>query len=601
MNRKERLTYTIGLLGLAGATVSGASTPATSYELSILRATPPLFWVGVGLTIAIAIIGVFYLDRPHAKILAAGLGVAATVLIALLPALRGYYFYGLADSLQHLGWTKDIRITSAVIEENPYPGIHIMSELLARVMGIPARRTLLLIVPLYFALYALGASLLARLLLGQQGRAGYQAIAVGLLVSILTPPIIAPRLPNFQPIATDAGLFILPLAVYLGIRVASSSHRQQSIYLALLCILMSLTLYHPQQGLVAIVLLCVFALSGLLIPWQDNNLASGRVLSSGLVASIFLAWWLSTRELLGSAVTALITKLQASDTGASAATPGSAFEQIGGSVLTLFVKSLSIHLAIAIVTVVSSCLALYRVWAYYRDREGEPPVVSGQLVRYILGFLPVLGLVILYLPTGDIPQAVRYVGILVALGAPVTAAQLVSISNSQYRRVTLMVVLVLGASLAVPAMFRSPYLYSPTPHVTETQLDTYAWTFDNSQTATPVMSVNTDVKRQLLALEGFREGNRRWWVGEYNPDIETSRGVGFVPAHFANRSLTTLGRASTWHLVSTDYARQRNVELYDGLRFNEGDYAYLESNRQIHRVYTNGGAEVYQIQRNQTA
>ncbi len=145
------------------------------------------------------------------KILAAGLGVTATVLIALLPALRGYYFYGFADSLQHLGWTKDIRITSEVVEENPYPGIHIMSELLARVMAMPVRRTLLLIVPLYFALYALAASLLARLLLGQRGRAGYQAIAVGLLISILTPPIIAPRLPNFQPIATDAGLFILHL------------------------------------------------------------------------------------------------------------------------------------------------------------------------------------------------------------------------------------------------------------------------------------------------------------------------------------------------------------------------------------------------------
>lgn len=591
VNNSSKGVLSVGLLCFGGAALVAALSPANEYEISIFLETPLLFWVFIGGTLGVGIVGGMFLSTHQQRLSAATLALFAVTFIAALPFVRQYYFYGQADSLQHLGWAIDIiQLGPTALDRNPYPGLHLLAVFFTELLGLSLRRAFLFAMPVLFLLFALSTALLAREFTEQRDT----SITIGFLFATLTTPIIAVRLPNFQPIATVSGLFVLLFVVFVAVR-ATRTFDVEGLFGVLLVSTAALIVYHPQQGLVGIVLISLFVLTKSYPKILTHHYT--RPLTAVVIGSVILGYWLATRRVFAGAISNLIVGLLAAQGGVSAATPGSAFQEIGGSIVTLFVRSVGVQIVISVIVaglILTSTIRLLRSYFEHTGKVSERDTVR---VRYVIGFAAPILFAMLNLASGNIPQVVRYVAALVALGAPLVIAWF-ACKQSQYDRrsvtVVLTILLLIGAAVSIPAMFRSPYIYQPAPHVTENQLDGYDWAFQyrNNQS---VMSVNTDVGRQLLALRGFEQGNRQWGSGSLRTLGDGFRGEGFVSAHFNGQNLGNLS-SSSWLLTSTDYAYERNVVLYKGLRFNNADYHYLETNTD--RVYSNGGYQLHRVRIN---
>ena len=102
--RREKLLLLTGFLALAGAVYAAVGAPVSGYELSLYRATPPLFWVGIALALLSALFVGLGTETARGRLTATVLGGLAGLAVAGLPLIRGYYFYGQGTDHRCLRW-----------------------------------------------------------------------------------------------------------------------------------------------------------------------------------------------------------------------------------------------------------------------------------------------------------------------------------------------------------------------------------------------------------------------------------------------------------------------------------------------------------------
>jgi hypothetical protein len=147
--RWVKVALTVGFLGLAGGAYGAVSDPATGYELSVYKATPLTFWVGVGVALLAGLVVAWFGATAAGRTVGCVLGGGAVSAVLALPLLRGYYFLGHADAMTHFGWVKDIAAGGLTPDELLYPGIHTLAVFVGQSAGLPLRRALLLVVFLF--------------------------------------------------------------------------------------------------------------------------------------------------------------------------------------------------------------------------------------------------------------------------------------------------------------------------------------------------------------------------------------------------------------------------------------------------------------------
>lgn len=180
--RRAKLALAVGFFALAGAVLTAHRSPANGYELSIYRATPVTFWIGLTI-VALVMLGVaVYADRLLALALTLGGGGAAA--FAGLPLIRNYYFYGRMDSLIHLGWARAIDAGGILPFDLLYPGGHMVSLVLAKAAGVRITRAMQLVVFLLVLAFLLFVPLCVWLLVPDR-----RALALGAFSGFLFLPI----------------------------------------------------------------------------------------------------------------------------------------------------------------------------------------------------------------------------------------------------------------------------------------------------------------------------------------------------------------------------------------------------------------------------
>jgi hypothetical protein len=172
---------TLGYLALAAGVYVASNTPPTGYELSVYASTPLGFWVGALIAGTVAVAVAMRLDRhlPLALLLG-GFGALAVV---GLPLLRGYHFYGRADSLVHLGWARAINVGGDPMALF-YPGSHLISAGLSMVGGIQITKAMMLVMFLYMLLFFVSVPLCVWLITPDR-----RALAIGTFSGFLLLPI----------------------------------------------------------------------------------------------------------------------------------------------------------------------------------------------------------------------------------------------------------------------------------------------------------------------------------------------------------------------------------------------------------------------------
>ncbi|MFC7189060.1 hypothetical protein ACFQL7_03810 [Halocatena marina] len=102
----ERPLLIVGFLSLAGAIMVAYNNPTTGYELSMYTATPIAVWAAVGAALIMALCVAFVSPISSYRFLALVLAACSVFAVISLPLIRGYYFYGTADPLTHIGLAK---------------------------------------------------------------------------------------------------------------------------------------------------------------------------------------------------------------------------------------------------------------------------------------------------------------------------------------------------------------------------------------------------------------------------------------------------------------------------------------------------------------
>ncbi|ACV11249.1 hypothetical protein Huta_1066 [Halorhabdus utahensis DSM 12940] len=552
--RRVAILFSILTVWVVTALVIGLKlSPIDGYKLS-----PYSFWLlpllGFGL-IASSIATIFAPKSPARWLLP-----AFPLVIVALPILRGYFYFGEGDPLYHLGAVRQLVEGSLPAEAEFYPALHYLATITLEVTGLEARQSLLLVMVVAFALWILAVPLLARAVTGTKLYLG--VIAAAALLPI-TPISTFPR-----PHPATAAIFLTPVILLPAFLPKISRKQRSVVYVTLF---LAAILYHPFVALVTVGMMFVWTNWGI----GDSPSALRPALLVGSIIAV-LAWLLHFSQFQGALVSSIIGILQGS-VGADTASRVGSLQILGLSLVEYVARVGGKYL-------IFGTLSIIAVIASLRRRNWK-------LVIFTLGSVPAILGVILFFSTGSIGLWTRIFGLFMLIGTILAAVgasevgELFGSENSRIRHTVSALVLVLAVGLALPTILPAPYTLQANDQVMESTYSGYHTSFEYGDDSTPWYEIRSPVRRYHSAI--------------YGPDqttgMELASGQGRysrVPDHFNNRSLDEI---EAGYLATTSADYERDVNLFDGFRYNETDFEYLSSSPCVNKLIDTGGFSLYRI------
>ncbi|MBX0285440.1 hypothetical protein EGH22_03820 [Halomicroarcula sp. F28] len=586
------VTYTVGLVVAAGSQPTG-------YEISIYRATPVLFWLGSAIALLAAIaVGLRASATTLRSRLAMLLGSLVGISVAILPIIRDYYYNGSGDALSYLGWTRLIAEGSLNPANFLYPGINTIAVVLTRVTGLPPRRTLQLVVPIFMTMYILFTALCVTRIAARS-----KGAAVGTFFALLFLPINNIHTYIF-PYPTTAAIYFTPFALYLLLRYVGERETLATVRgydvatpLGVLLTLAGIAaiLVHPQSG--SNVLLLIGAGFGLQLLArlysryrETDRLTDHRSLApQTALVGLFFALWIPRFGRATGTVSAVVNGLlYGANPGDEISTVSTSLSTLGSGIGELFAK---IFLVSAALSAVAGVVMLLAVTGKLDDRFPD----RNTLLRYVtFGFVPVFVLFGLFYITSVTRQPFRYLGFMMVFVTVLVAVAVtdgIPFSPSLSAKHWQAAVAVALVFLLVPQamiLHQSPYMYKDSDHVPETYYEGYTTSFDQ--------------RDPEVYFAGPRGGPRRYvdaYYGTTGTDV-TPGGKEFpgkeamIPfSVFGNNTTQYYSRCRYVPLTSSDY--QREVGLYDGFRYSAAAFRSFRQNPDVSRVQTNGDYRLYYV------
>lgn len=620
--RRERVVVSIGFSALAAAVLIAYANPATGYELSIYGGTPLGFWVGLGVALVASVFAALLTRDGTLRLLALTLGGCSITAFAGLPILRGYLFFASGDSLTHLGWIRAIAAEAMDPTVLIYPGMHTGTILIARLSGFRFSRSAMLMVLVFVVVYLLFITLSMRALTASGlGR------AIGAASAFLLLPInvIVTKL-AFHPISQSTLYFALVFFLFVKYVTRSEQDRRVTSVGALLAMsTAAIVLYHPQQA--AVVLVFFGTISG--IQLLDRWRTSGRWIGSRsaeswigtystiyaqtlFLAVVFVFWAVLHDGLTGqvSVILSAINEFIQGSGGQAAQVVSqrqSGLSALGSGLREVFLK---LFLVGAIYSVLAGVVILASMFSRFEREDSN----STAVLRYVsFGFMvlapfaffhfvgrlsklyfryhaslmlivTVLGAFGLYYFGYRVPNSRRFRESAASSLNPFTGRRQLDRPNAtDGLRSVVGVALVAMLALSLATAFPSLFIYQPSVHVTEAQLDGYGTAFDHRDDGIEMSGVMMPVYRYhhaVLGLTVHTYGNAKAVTPEFDHDID-----GFL----VNRSRTDGAR----YLVVTTYDREVAVRVWEGIRFTRSDFRALETDPRINRVQSNGAVRLY--------
>lgn len=596
-----KTALTVGFLAFTFGIVSAHATPATGYELSIYRATPLLFWGGVGLGFLVAVTVLFTARSRRLVDGAALLAGVCLLAVVSIPLLRSYAFYGAGDAMTHLGWAREIQ--TGVIDPDTvlYPAIHVIAVEIGALSGLDLTETLQFAALLLFPVVFLVSIPLCLALLSESR----WAVPTGIAVAVLLLPINKVSVHVLAHPSSQAILFT-PFVLYLLFRYVGSPGRGFSATSAAGAAFglaaVGMVFIHPQETMALVSVLVAFAGVQLVVRRYRPKavIASHRPVGvhTAVVGTVLVAWLLR-HERATSRFEGVISSLATSGatTGDGTAERGSSLVALGGSVEELFLKLFAVT---AIFCAIAGAIALYR----YAGRLDPARPWRNAAVTYLsVGLIPPTGIfAVVYLAEqGD--HYFRFQGfimvIITILGALGIVALLDRVTVDDRRRAVsaagtvLLAVIVFAFVMAIAvqlvAVHQSPYIYQANQQVTDADFDGHAVAFEFHDGETVIAGLRSGQGRYIDAYYGRETAVSELSFPGYGDDAAGVTGETF------NTNLTTRYESDRY-LVVGERHEQQEVELYDGFRFSQAGFDRLETDPRVERVQDNGGIRLYRIE-----
>lgn len=591
--RLPKAILTVGFLALTYGLLVAIDAPATGYELSIYRATPTAFWIGVAVAMLAALVVAtrLELDR-YLRTTALALAVVSMLSILALPILRGYYFYGQGDSLSHLGFARSVATGAASPLELLHPGVHLTTIIVESAAGASMRWAMLLTVLVFFALFFVFVPLCVRQVANTD-----TAIVVGLFTALLLLPINAVGTHVITHPSSQAILFT-PFLLYLlfaYLRQPNGGPLQVTRLGVLLGVAsMAILLVHPQETMNLIVVFGTVATIQFLFrryrPTHPFATQRSLYFQTLFLAAIWLVWAPRSPRVVNR-LTAAYLFLFGSRGGAGATEVSgrsSALSAIGGSLAGLFAKLFLAALVFSIIAgAVMAASSLGRLDDVFPERNAYLKYLSVAFVPLFLGTLFVfVG------SFGD--HYFRFFGYLMMLVTIIAAAALAKsdvlfgrfdgrLTSRMDRQTALRVSLVLFLllmPLAVMSLHPSPWIYQDNQQVTEQEMTGYRTAYQYGSSA--------------IGYRGIRGGGDRYRAaiyGPYDPKTVNFSEAAIPPEVFETNLSSHYDQRQYVPIRQSDV--EREVRLYEGFRYSRGGFRRLETTPGIHRVQSTDEFRLY--------
>jgi hypothetical protein len=583
-----------GAVCFFAAVTVAESNPATTYEVSIYRSTPLIFWAGVSVSLLIGV-GALVLATSWIQ-WAGGLALAGLSMLSVvaLPIIRGYFFMGLTDPLRHLGNIRRLVSGETSFFAEVYPGSYSFVGFLSALSGIPLEQSMLIVNFAGFFVYTIFVVLVIRTILPHR-----RAVGIATVSALMFLPLNQISLhPHFHMFSVAT--FLTPILLYIVIKHITDRGvddtvpgRFSSTDIAFAVAAVALVFYHPQVTVNVIIILAVIAViqrvSRRHLP--ESYLSRSPPVYGQLLFlfAVFMLWNLQHEALFrlsSNLLESLNGLVMGTQQGGQVVTNSvDSAESVGLSVTEIFFK---LFLVPAVYVLVAG--AVIAVHLFSEQFEGSSEVVA--TVFSVSGVA--LGLFSLAHFVGDMSgYFFRHLGfgmvlvtILASIGFARAGDHIDELRSlpAQVAKVAAVVGVVVALLLSLFVVFPSPYIVLPNQHVSEQMYSGHEVVFEHRAEGAAVAATRGTPERYAQAMGIDLDPRLAWGVPpEALPsDLRQFRGHDFPTREF-------------YYYIQTHQAKQKEVVAYRGLRYDEGDFTDVGETPGVSQVMTNGNVHVYHV------
>lgn len=595
-----------GFLSLSSALFIARGNPVDGYELSIYSSTPLLFWFFIGLSLGLSLLLSLYSQHIVSSIF---LGGASVISILSLPIIRGYYFYGLADGLTHLGIAIDMITGEMAPIESVYPGFHLLSVILKFITPLNLSRSMLFTVVISVSVYFLFVPLCVKELSESDDK---MVIIIGSFSGFFLLPINQIATHYMTPHTFSSAILLFPLILFLLFKFLNSTTDlsvASPIGVLLVAASIPIIVFHPLQSALVLIIYITISFSQFSSSDSQNSNHPRDYLPKKLyfVTAYFLIaniLWISIHDEASRTSSLLLEELSGLFKGTASAAAvvssrSSSISLAGGSLSELFFK----------LFFVSSIFALVAFYPVLKTAI-EPFVPEDNIIyKYFYVNRPTrlisLGLVSLLIASsvffiGEISKyffrihgsLMVLVTILGALGIHKIIRWCEGRKSSLPIKLVLSLVLSLFLIQSIAIYYTSPYIYKSSRGITPTEIEGVEAAFMNGDPTINYTTIRPSPGRYLQGLYGASLSKSK------NPSFH----LGSPKARISNG--TVLSNLTSFYkddiyLINTEYKQQREVKAYNEVRFSKEDFEMLKSPG-INRIQSNGEVTLYIVDANRT-
>ncbi len=260
------------------AVIMIARNPISGGEMSIYDSLFPLTIVLLVLTImggiSLVILGL-YKNNNYWK-LGLFLILLGSLVIVLLPYLKGYQFSDGGDHLTHLGFAKDILNTGYFGNNDVYPVTHILTAQLSLILSLTAETLINFISPLFYLLFVLFTYLYAKEILSKPA---------AILATVASTVLFCYYYNEVFPMGF--ALIFFPLILYLYFHHLKTKSARITVLLIILVVFM--VFFHPVTSFILTAALLLMETGNLIYRRFSNGKKEPSVFTAGLPMISFYA------------------------------------------------------------------------------------------------------------------------------------------------------------------------------------------------------------------------------------------------------------------------------------------------------------------------
>ncbi|MFC7058795.1 hypothetical protein [Halovenus salina] len=502
------------------------------------------------------------------------LGGAVIFTVALLPVIRGYYYFGAGDSLTYLGQGIELLENNMNLSDIIYPGLHSISIVLSIITGMRIEWGFMLTPAVFSIVFIVFSYMVICSIISDS-----KIVPIGFFTTLLLLPInqVSQAGVFFLPYPSLLALLFTPVIFYILFLYGENNNFKYSLLLIISTV--SILMFHPQQAANVLSMLLMISFFQLLASQSGlTKLPVNTSLYSQTIIFGSLFWlWTSTQPAFEKSISGLVISLLF-DTGTTGdvGSVGLSLEKIGASLVELFFKLFFVSLVYCILT--GSLMMFYAI-KFLNSRNKKPFWRENKILLYLtIGFGPVFVLFLSYIAFST--QYFRHLGFIMTIAGILGSVALYDLVNPFYfnkiSQFLLTILFIFFLLLSVMTMHMSPFIYQASPHVSEGHVEGFESTFELTESADLLVTVRSSPSRYGDALLG-----RSYRVNETNS-----------PDHFADQNLTA-HYSQDFYVTVTKIDRMRDPILYNGFRFSEEDFNYLDSDPKVDHAYTNGQFDLY--------